>query len=78
MHLVREHGVGHGFFDEVAEEADALAARLRAYCLAMPDPGPSRIFSEVYAEPSPVLDAQRDAYLAYHASFEGSSVEGRA
>ena len=28
-------------------------------------PGPERIFSQVYAEPSPVLDAQRDAYLAY-------------
>jgi len=70
VNLVREHEVGQDFFDEVAAESDELAARLREYCLAMPEPGPERIFSEVYAEPSPVLDAQRDEYLAYHASFE--------
>jgi 2-oxoisovalerate dehydrogenase E1 component alpha subunit len=28
------------------------------------------MFSEVYAEGSPTVDAQREAYLAYHASFE--------
>ncbi|HEY4005526.1 MAG TPA: thiamine pyrophosphate-dependent dehydrogenase E1 component subunit alpha [Pseudonocardia sp.] len=70
VNLVREHMVGQSFFDEVAAESDELAARLRAHCLAMPEPGPSRIFSQVYAEPSPVLDAQRDEFLAYHASFE--------
>ena len=70
VHLVREHGVAQEYFARVAEEADALAERLRAHCRAMPDPRPERIFSGVYAEPSPVLDAQRDAYLAYHASFE--------
>ena len=61
------------FFDGVSEEADALAERFRAYCRTMPEPGPERIFSQVYAEPSPVLDAQRDAYLAYAASFEGGA-----
>ena len=39
----------------------------------MPEPGPGRIFSQVYAEPSPVLDAQRDAYLAYRSSFEAGA-----
>jgi pyruvate dehydrogenase E1 component alpha subunit len=73
VHLVRAHAVSQGFFAEVAEEGDALAARLRAACHAMPDPGPERIFSQVYADPSPVLDAQRDAYLAYHASFEAGA-----
>ena len=73
VHLVRGLGVGNDFFDEVAADSDALAARLRAHCLAMPQPGPERIFSNVYAEPSPELDAQRDAYLAYHASFEGGA-----
>jgi pyruvate dehydrogenase E1 component alpha subunit len=70
VNLVREHMVGQSFFDEVAAESDQLAARLRAHCLAMPEPGPGRIFSQVYAESSPVLDAQRDEFLAYHASFE--------
>jgi pyruvate dehydrogenase E1 component alpha subunit len=73
VHLVRGHGVGNDFFDELAAESDALAARLRAHCHAMPQPGPERIFSHVYAEPSPELDAQRDAYLAYFASFEGGA-----
>jgi 2-oxoisovalerate dehydrogenase E1 component alpha subunit len=78
VHLVRGHGVGNDFFDELAAESDALAARLRAHCHAMPQPGPERIFSHVYAEPSPELDAQRDAYLAYWASFDGASFDGGA
>ena len=78
VHLVRGHGVGNDFFDELAAESDALAARLRAHCHALPQPGPERIFSHVYAEPSPELDAQRDAYLAYCASFDGASFEGGA
>jgi pyruvate dehydrogenase E1 component alpha subunit len=74
VNLVRAHQVGAEFFDEVTAEADALASRLREYCVAMPKPSPARIFSEVYAEPSPPLDAQRDEFLAYHAGFaeEGS------
>jgi pyruvate dehydrogenase E1 component alpha subunit len=39
----------------------------------MPAPGPERIFSEVYAEPSPLLDAARDDHLAYLASFADAS-----
>ena len=76
VNLVREHEVGPEFFDEVAAESDALAARLREYCLAMPQPGPERIFSEVYAEPSPPLEAQREAFLAYHASFTEEPLAG--
>jgi 2-oxoisovalerate dehydrogenase E1 component alpha subunit len=71
VNLVREHGVGHEFFDEVQAESDALAARFREHCMNMPAPAPDRMFSQVYAEGSPVLDAQRAEYLAYHESFEG-------
>jgi 2-oxoisovalerate dehydrogenase E1 component alpha subunit len=38
----------------------------------MPAPAPDRMFSQVYAEESPLVAAQREAYLAYHASFEGA------
>jgi 2-oxoisovalerate dehydrogenase E1 component alpha subunit len=69
VNLVREHRVGQEFFDGVQAESDELAARFRQFCVDMPQPGPERMFSEVYAEASPVLDAQRDAYLEYHASF---------
>jgi pyruvate dehydrogenase E1 component alpha subunit len=71
VNLVREHGVGQEFFDEVQAESDALAARFREHCLNMPAPAPDRMFSQVYAEGSPVLEAQRAGYLAYHESFEG-------
>jgi 2-oxoisovalerate dehydrogenase E1 component alpha subunit len=71
VHLVRSLGVEPEFFDGVQAESDALAARFRQFCADMPAPPPERMFSQVYAEASPVLDAQRDEFLAYHASFEG-------
>ncbi len=69
VHLVREGLAKQEFFDGVAAEADELAARLRDYCTSMPVPDPERIFSKVYAEPSSYLEAQREEFLAYHASF---------
>jgi pyruvate dehydrogenase E1 component alpha subunit len=71
VNLVREHHVGQEFFDEVQSESDALAARFREFCANMPQPAPDRMFSQVYAESSPVLEAQRAGFLDYHASFEG-------
>jgi 2-oxoisovalerate dehydrogenase E1 component alpha subunit len=72
VHLVRSLGVEQEFFDEIAADADALAGRFRQFCMDMPAPAPDRIFSEVYAEESPLVAAQREAFLAYHASFEGA------
>jgi 2-oxoisovalerate dehydrogenase E1 component alpha subunit len=73
VHLVREGLAEPEFFRDLAAEADELAVRLRNYCISMPAPGPERIFSKVYAEPSPPLDAARDDYLAYLASFTDAS-----
>jgi pyruvate dehydrogenase E1 component alpha subunit len=70
VHLVREHGVDGEFFDVVQVEADELATRFREHCLAMPKPGPERIFSHVYADEPAPLAAQREAALAYYASLE--------
>jgi pyruvate dehydrogenase E1 component alpha subunit len=72
VHLVRSLGVEQEFFDEIAADADALAGRFRQFCMDMPAPGPERMFSEVYAEESPLVAAQRETFLAYHASFEGA------
>jgi 2-oxoisovalerate dehydrogenase E1 component alpha subunit len=69
VHLVREGLAGQGFFDGVAAESDDLAQRVRSHAEAMPQPGPERIFSEVYADPSPPVQEQREEFLAYHASF---------
>jgi pyruvate dehydrogenase E1 component alpha subunit len=68
-HLVREGLAEREFFDSVASEADELAARLRDYCVSMPVPGPERIFSNVYAEPTAAIETARADYLSYHASF---------
>ncbi len=72
VHLVRSLEVKQEFFDGIEAESDALAARFRQFCVDMPAPGPERIFSEVYAEESPLVAAEREAFLAYHASFEGA------
>jgi pyruvate dehydrogenase E1 component alpha subunit len=36
----------------------------------MPDPPPLAIFDNVYAEPTPILRAEREQYAAYLDSFE--------
>jgi 2-oxoisovalerate dehydrogenase E1 component alpha subunit len=59
------------FFEEVEVEADALAARVRAGCLAMPDPKPLSMFDDIYVEEHPLVDAERVEFAAYTASFEG-------
>ncbi|MFG1927586.1 pyruvate dehydrogenase (acetyl-transferring) E1 component subunit alpha [Cryptosporangium sp. NPDC048952] len=82
--LVRQQVADQSFFDEVDAEADALAARVRAGCLEMPDPEPVSIFDHVYAGEQPVLRKQREAFTEYHSEFlpsgdeiERSTVPGR-
>jgi 2-oxoisovalerate dehydrogenase E1 component alpha subunit len=69
VHLVREQAADQSFFQEVEEEATELATRFRQFCLSMPQPPPERIFSQVYAEDSPTVAAQRDDYLHYLEGF---------
>ncbi|GAA0507627.1 pyruvate dehydrogenase E1 component subunit alpha [Saccharopolyspora subtropica] len=76
VHLVREQFADQDFFDGVDAEADELAARLREFCFTMPDPPPERIFSEVYAEETPQLAAQREDYLRYLAGFADEAMAG--
>jgi pyruvate dehydrogenase E1 component alpha subunit len=75
VHLVRQQWADQRFFDDVQAEADQLAAELREFCLNMPDPPAGRIFSEVYAEHSPPLDAQRDEFLEYLSGFANGTAE---
>ncbi len=72
-HLSRQGLADQDFFEEVAADADALAARFRAHCLAMTRPPPERIFAHVYTEPHVQLEAQQREYLAYLQSFADSS-----
>jgi pyruvate dehydrogenase E1 component alpha subunit len=67
--LSRQGMADQEFFDSVAAEADALAARFRAHCMAMEKPPPERIFANVYTEPHAQLEAQQAEYLAYLGTF---------
>ena len=55
----------------VKAKADAAAAELRAACIALRDPEPMSMFDNVYAEPSSMIDREREAYQRYLAMFEG-------
>ncbi|MQA10001.1 MAG: pyruvate dehydrogenase (acetyl-transferring) E1 component subunit alpha [Pseudonocardiaceae bacterium] len=72
VHLSRNGLADNDFFEQVASDTDELAAELRDFCVNMPDPPPDRIFSQVYADPSSVLDAERDEFLSYLDGFVGA------
>jgi 2-oxoisovalerate dehydrogenase E1 component alpha subunit len=65
--------VDEDFFTTVDEEAKAAAQHLRERVLALPDPDPVSMFDHVYPHGSPEVDAHREKYAAYAASFEGSA-----
>ena len=57
------------FFDAVDAEAGQVAERIRTACQEMPDPELPTMFDHQYTEPHPVVDAEREEFLAYHAGF---------
>src|SRR3984957_12226538 len=73
-YLSRSGQADSSFFEQVDADADTEAARLRAGCLALPDPGPLDLFDNVYAGPHAILDAERADYAAYLDGFEDAGV----
>jgi pyruvate dehydrogenase E1 component alpha subunit len=73
---LRSAGVPEAFFVGLTDEADEMAARLRAETRAMPDVDPSAVFDHVYAEPHPLMAEQRASLAAHMASF--ADVRGHA
>jgi pyruvate dehydrogenase E1 component alpha subunit len=69
--LTKHQIASEDFFAEVDGEATKEALHLRDRVLAMPDPEPLTLFDNVYAGGSPLVDAERDHYARYLASFEG-------
>jgi 2-oxoisovalerate dehydrogenase E1 component alpha subunit len=61
------------FFAAIDDEAKAAAQHLRERVLSLPDPSPVQMFDHVYPHGSPEVDAQREQFAAYAASFEGSA-----
>ncbi|GGJ89242.1 pyruvate dehydrogenase E1 component subunit alpha [Pilimelia anulata] len=71
--LEKQQLADDAFFDEVDAAGQELATDLRGRVLDMPNPQPVSMFEHVYPNGSPLLDAQRAEFTAYHASFEGSA-----
>ena len=69
VYLARSGFADAAFFAGVEAEAEAMAVALRDGCRALPDPSPDSMFDHVYADPHPLVDAERAAFTAYHASF---------
>ena len=73
---VEAHLDAQGRLDEerltrIHAKADAVAAEMRAGCLALRDPEPLTVFDNVYAEPHTGIARQRDHYSRYLRTFVG-------
>jgi 2-oxoisovalerate dehydrogenase E1 component alpha subunit len=74
QYLIRSGLADVEFFAEIDAEADAIGDRVRRSCLEMPDPQPLAIFENVYAEPNPLIEAEREQFAAYLDSFAAEEV----
>ena len=72
---LRRHLAGLDEIDEAyivtcEEEAHDLAMQLHHHIHGMKDPDPMIVFDNVYSEPHPIVDAEREAYVQYLSQFE--------
>jgi 2-oxoisovalerate dehydrogenase E1 component alpha subunit len=74
QYLIRSGLAQEDFFAAVSAEADEVGTRLRADCLAMPDPDPLSMFEHVYTERTALLEAEREQLAAYLSSFADEEV----
>ena len=58
---------------EIAAEADRVGAAVREAALTMPNRAPLEVFDHAYATPHTGIEAERRAYAAYLAQFEGGA-----
>jgi 2-oxoisovalerate dehydrogenase E1 component subunit alpha len=68
-YLVRSDFADAAFFDGVEKEAAELGAQVRQACVSMPDPRPAQLFENIYAEQHPLVDSEREQFMAYLSSF---------
>lgn len=69
-YLLNVAAIDQAWLDSVAAEADALANRIRAGCVNLPEPALADFFIQAYADTPAHLLGQRDQHLAYEAGFE--------
>lgn len=77
-YLRSRDAVDDAYLAALEQEAADLGAGLRRRCRELPDPSPFALFDHVYADPSPEVEAQRDAYADYLAQFESDDTRGGA
>ena len=69
--LLHNEGLADDEFEQdVSVAAGDVATALRTGVLDMPNPQPAALFEHVYAGPHPLIEAERDAYLAYLAEYD--------
>ena len=64
-YLMRSGAADAAFVQQVEQEADALADRVRTECRALLDPAPEAMFAHVYAEPHTLVDTERHWWQEY-------------
>jgi len=77
VHLDRAGELAEVFQAELADESDALAERVRTEGRAMGKPPTMSMFEHVYATPHAVVDAEREWFAGYEASFVDAEGSGR-
>lgn len=69
VYLAHEGMADRSFFEQVDREGDRLAEQVREGVRAMTPPPVESMFTNVYAEPHPLVETQRRALAEYEASF---------
>ncbi|MGO2535389.1 thiamine pyrophosphate-dependent dehydrogenase E1 component subunit alpha [Brachybacterium tyrofermentans] len=69
-HLEQLGEIDEEFVARCDEEAHDLAMQLHHHIHGMEDPDPLGMFTHAYAEPHPIVEAEREQYLEYIAQFE--------
>lgn len=70
---LRSLGEGEDFFQEVATEAEDLAADVRRRTVEIGTPPATNVFRSVYTDPHPLVEEQAAWFAAYEAGFEGGA-----
>jgi 2-oxoisovalerate dehydrogenase E1 component alpha subunit len=73
-YLVRTGAADAAFFDAIDAEAAEVGRTVRNGCLSMPDPEPTAMFENIYAEPNALVQAEREQFAAYLDSFADQEV----
>jgi 2-oxoisovalerate dehydrogenase E1 component alpha subunit len=68
-YLYKQQLVDAAYFADLDARSDALAAHVRAGCLAMPDPPPLAMFDHVLTEDSELLQGERERFATYLDTF---------